>query len=59
LEGVVVVPVDDDDVDVGLLQPMRGADSGEAAAQDDDSRSLTAGAVRHDARPNLRLSRSP
>ena len=50
LEGVVVVLVDDDDVDVGLLQLVRGADSGEAAAQNEDLRSLRGG-VRHDALP--------
>ena len=34
LEGVVVVLVDQHDVDVGLAQLLRGADPGEAAAQD-------------------------
>ena len=43
LEGVVVVPVDEHDVDVGVLQLPRGADPGEAAAENEDPRSLTAG----------------
>ena len=30
--------VDEDDLDVGLLQRPRGADPGEAAAQDEDAR---------------------
>ena len=51
LEGVVVVLVYDDDVDVGVLQLPCGADPGEAAAENDDPRSLTASLVRHDARP--------
>ena len=51
LEGVVVVLVDDDDVDVGLLQLVGGADPGEASAENEDPRSLTAGRVRHDTRP--------
>jgi hypothetical protein len=33
---VVVVLVDEDDVDVGLPQLARGADPGEAAAEDDE-----------------------
>jgi len=37
LEGVVVVLVDEDDVDVRLLQVPRRADPGEAAAEDEDA----------------------
>ena len=38
LEGVVVVLVDEHDVDVALLQLLRRADPGEAAAEDEDAR---------------------
>ena len=48
LEGVVVVPIDENDVDVGLLQLVGGTDPGEAAAENEDPRSLTAHPVRHD-----------
>ena len=48
LERVVVVPVHDDDVDVGVLQLPCGTDPGEAAAENDDPRPLAAGDVRHD-----------
>ena len=41
LEGVVVVLVDQHDVDVGLLQLPCGADTREAAAEDQDARPLT------------------
>jgi hypothetical protein len=34
---VVVVLVDEDDVDVALLQLVRGPDAGEAAAEDEDA----------------------
>ena len=34
LEGVVVVPVDEHDVDIGVLELARRADAGEAAAED-------------------------
>jgi hypothetical protein len=37
LEGVVVVFVDDDDVDVRLLQRLRGADAREAASENEDA----------------------
>ena len=37
LERVVVVLVHEHDVDVGVLQLPRGADAGEAAAQDEDT----------------------
>ena len=40
LEGVVVVLVDEHDVGVGVLQLLHGADAGEAAAEDDDTRAL-------------------
>ena len=40
LEGVVVVLVHEHDVDVALLQLLRGADPGKAAAEDEDTRSL-------------------
>ena len=40
LEGVVVVLVHEHDVDVALLQLLRGADPGKAAAEDEDARSL-------------------
>ena len=40
LEGVVVVPVDEHDVRVGVLQLLNGADAGEAAAEDDDARAM-------------------
>ena len=43
LERVVVVLVDEHDVDVALVQLLGGADSGEAAAEDEDA---LAGAVR-------------
>jgi len=38
LEGVVVVLVDEDDVDVAFLQAPRGSDAREAAAEDEDAR---------------------
>ena len=38
LEGVVVVLVDEDDVDVALPQLLRGPEPREAAADDDDAR---------------------
>ena len=38
LEGVVVVLVDEHDLGVALLQLLRGADAGEAAAEDEDAR---------------------
>ena len=41
LEGVVVVLVDQHDVGVALLQLLRGADPGEAAAEDEDARTPT------------------
>ena len=41
LEGVVVVLVDDHDVGVALLQLLRSADPGEAAAEDEDARAPT------------------
>ena len=37
LEGVVVVPVDENDVCVGLLQAQRGAQPAEPSAEDDDA----------------------
>ena len=37
LKGVVVVFVDEDDVDVALLQLLRGPNAGEAAAEDEDA----------------------
>ena len=37
LEGVVVVPVDDDDVGVGVLELLGGADAAEAAAENHDA----------------------
>jgi hypothetical protein len=37
LEGVVVVPVDEHDVDVRLLQLLGGADAGEPSADDQHS----------------------
>jgi hypothetical protein len=37
LEGVVVVPVDQHDVGVGVLQRLRGTDAAEAAAEDQDA----------------------
>jgi hypothetical protein len=40
LERVVVVPVDDRDVDLGVLQLTGGADASEAATQDQDPRAL-------------------
>ena len=43
LERVVVVPVDEHDVGVGVLQLLHGADAGEAAAEDHDARALWAG----------------
>ena len=36
LEGVVVVAVDEHDLGVGVLELLRGADAGEAAAEDQD-----------------------
>ena len=51
LEGVVVVPIDEHDVGVGVLQLPCGTDPREAAAENEDPRSLTAGDVRHGARP--------
>jgi hypothetical protein len=38
---VVVVLVDDHDVGVALLQLLRSADPGEAAAEDEDARTPT------------------
>ena len=35
LEGVVVVPVDEHDLRIGFLELVRGADPGEASAEDD------------------------
>ena len=58
LEGVVVVLVDENDVDVGLLQLVRGTDPGEAAAENEDPRSFAGCLVRHEARPTPRLPRS-
>ena len=58
LERVVVVLVDEHDVDVGLVQLVRGTDPGEAAAENEDPRSLATGGVRHEARPDPRLPRS-
>ena len=55
LEAVVVVRVDDDDVDVGLLELSRSADAGEAAAENDDARTLAAVALFH--RPSAQRSR--
>jgi len=37
LEGVIVVPVDEDDLGVGVLELVCGADSGEAAAEDENA----------------------
>ena len=42
LERVVVVLVDEHDVGVGVLQLPRGADSGEASAEDQDARPRSA-----------------
>ena len=44
LEGVVVVPVDEHDVGVRVLQLLRGADPGEPAAEDQDARPSGGGA---------------
>src|SRR6478736_1956920 len=38
LEGVVVVPVDEDDLGVGVLELLRRTDPGEPAAEDQDAR---------------------
>jgi hypothetical protein len=38
LEGVVVVPVDEHDVDVGAAEPAGGADAGEASSEHEDAR---------------------
>ncbi len=40
LEGVVVVPVDEHDLGVGLPQLLGGADPGEPPAEDEDARAL-------------------
>ena len=45
LERVVVVLVDEDDVDVALLELLRGADAGEAAAQHEDTGTRAVAAV--------------
>ena len=37
LEGVVVVPVDEDDVDIRVLQSVRSADACEASSEDEDA----------------------
>ena len=37
LEGVVVVPIDQDDVGIGLLQAQRRAEPAEPSAEDDDT----------------------
>ena len=49
LEGVVVVLVDEQDVDVALLQLMSRPDPREAAAQDENpgSRAVRVGAIAH------------
>ena len=47
LEGVVVVLVDEHDVDVALVQLLRGADPGEAAAEDEDARPRGARSIAH------------
>jgi hypothetical protein len=41
LEGVVAVAVDEDDVRVRIRELLRGADPGEASAQDQDARART------------------
>ena len=43
LEGVVVVPVDENDLGVGVLELLRRADSGEPAAEDQDTRTSVTG----------------
>ena len=53
LEGVVVVLVDQHDVDVGLLQRLRGAEPGEASAEDQDARAPSLGFTRHSPPANL------
>ena len=58
LERVVVVLVDENDVDVGLLQLVRGTDPGEAAAENEDQRSFAGCLVRHEARQTSWLPRS-
>ena len=37
LEGVVVVPIDEHDLGVGVLQLLSGANAGEASAEDDNA----------------------
>ena len=59
LERVVVVPVHDNDVDVGVLQLPCGTDPGKAAAENEDPRSLDAGDVRHDASPDPEAASEP
>ena len=49
LEGVVVVLVDEHDVDVALVQLLRGADPGEAAAEDEDARPRLVRSLAHPA----------
>ena len=44
LEGVVVVPVDEHDLGVRVLQLLRGADPGEASAEDQDAWPFAGGA---------------
>jgi hypothetical protein len=38
LEGVIVVPVHQHDLDIGALELARGADPGKAAAENEDAR---------------------
>ena len=47
LKGVVVVPVDEHDVHVDPLQLARGADAGEAAAEDENTPARVSIRLRH------------
>ena len=55
LEGVVVVLVDEDDVSAALLQLLGGADPGEAAAEDEDTRALAAWSGSHEPKATSRV----
>ena len=50
LEGVVVVLVHEHDLGVALLQLLRGADPGEAAAEDEDARRAAVSFAGHETR---------
>jgi hypothetical protein len=60
LEGVVIVLVDEDDLDVALLELLRGADAREAAADDQDAGApVTVEFCAHEVVPNVRRRLGP